>query len=379
VENPTSDLSDEELNEDYTLRTVESLEVDAMLDKFSPIKGPKKSQNSQIVTSTPRKKSKEKKTTDEMNAIFLELSGEAESQPQIYPTHYFNILNIFGIGCSNYKVSTVEERHKKSMTVNTTTISSGKSFINEDSTLGLVSEDEIELEDRSFDRSVLNNQDFPLSSSFSNMYKKNGLHIEEGQVGRYHPLPEAKFELLPPEDLLRKVKRQNSQNFHRRSRSMENFRNQHLSPSKKYSSGSLHPREQSRFLEEDESSLPSPPPVPSVVTSKKIPPSHNGNLSSTTATDEENEPPNGHRRNHSEGSRIGHRRTPSMEGVAQIQNGLKRNGKRHPDLPPKVPSVNHNSSHYSHHKKRYSHRKMRLIDIDDDMERYILYGKETTL
>ena len=106
----------------------------------------------------------------------------------------------------------------------------------------------------------------------------------------------------------------------------------------------------------------------------------NGNLSSTT-TDEENEPhhPNSHRRNHSEGSRIGHRRTPSMEGVAQIQNGLKRNGKRHPDLPPKVPSVNHNSSHYSHHKKRYSHRKMRLIDIDDDMERYILYGKETTL
>ena len=58
-------------------------------------------------------------------------------------------------------------------------------------------------------------------------------------------------------------------------------------------------------MEEDESSLPSPPPVPSVVTFKKIPPSHNGNLSSTTATDEENEPPNGHRRNHSEGSRIG--------------------------------------------------------------------------
>ena len=44
--------------------------------------------------------------------------------------------------------------------------------------------DEDELEDRSFDRSVMNNQDFPLSSSFSNMYKKNGLHIEEGQIGR---------------------------------------------------------------------------------------------------------------------------------------------------------------------------------------------------
>ena len=167
------------------MRTVESLEVDAMLDKFSPIKGPKKSQNSRIVTSTPRKKSKEKKTREEMDAIFLELSGEAESQPQVYPTHYFNILNIFGIGCSNYKVATVEEKHKKSMTVNTTTLSSGKSFINEDSTLGLVSDEEAEIEDlRSFERSVLNNQDFPLSSSFSNMYKKNGLHIEEGQVGR---------------------------------------------------------------------------------------------------------------------------------------------------------------------------------------------------
>lgn len=389
-ENPEFSEADDEENEveNYTLRTVESLEVDAMLDKFSPIKGPKKANpnHSKMVTSTPRKKSKEKKTRQEMDAIFLELSGEAESQPQVYPTHYFNILNIFGIGCSNYKVSTVEERHKKSMTVQTTTISSG---IQEDSTLGLVSdEEEILIEDRSFDRSVLNNQDFPLSSSFNNMYKKNGLHIEEGQVGRYHPLPEAKFELLPPEELLRKVKRQNSLNFHRRSRSMENFRN-HLSPSKKYSSTSLHPKqtEQSRFLEEDESSLPSPPPVPSVVAHShqpaKIVPCHNGNLSSTT-TDEENDSTHqhpGHRRNHSAGSRIGHRRTPSMEGVAQIQNGLKRNGKRHPDLPPKAPVVL-NQSHPStsqSHKKRYSHRKMRLIDIDDDMERYILYGKETTL
>ena len=185
-ENPEfSEADDENEVENYTLRTVESLEVDAMLDKFSPIKGPKKSSSpnhSKMVTSTPRKKSKEKKTREEMDAIFLELSGEAESQPQFYPTHYFNILNIFGIGCSNYKVATVEERHKKSMTVQTTTISSG---IQEDSTLGLVSdEEEILIEDRSFDRSVLNNQDFPLSSSFNNMYKKNGLHIEEGQVGR---------------------------------------------------------------------------------------------------------------------------------------------------------------------------------------------------
>ena len=65
------------------------------------------------------------------------------------------------------------------------TNSSGKSYTaNEDSTIGLVSDDD---EILSFDRSVINNQDFLLSSSFNNMYKKNGLHIEEGQVGRLVP------------------------------------------------------------------------------------------------------------------------------------------------------------------------------------------------
>jgi hypothetical protein len=55
----------------------------------------------------------------------------------------------------------------------------------EDSTtLGIMSDEEELLEDRSFDRSVMNNQDFLLSSSFNNMHKKNGLHIEEGRVGR---------------------------------------------------------------------------------------------------------------------------------------------------------------------------------------------------
>ena len=43
---------------------------------------------------------------------------EAESMPQLYSTHYFNILNLFGIGCSNYKVSTVEEHQRKYMTAN---------------------------------------------------------------------------------------------------------------------------------------------------------------------------------------------------------------------------------------------------------------------
>ena len=44
--------------------------------------------------------------------------------------------------------------------------------------------DEDELENLSFERSIMNNEDFPLSTSFNNMYKKNGLHIEEGQIGR---------------------------------------------------------------------------------------------------------------------------------------------------------------------------------------------------
>ena len=115
--------------EDFTLRTVESLEVDAMLDKFSPIKGKNKSENSgKIVASTPMKKQKSpkkknnkknktenEKNKSEVDAVFLELSGEAESMPQLFPTHYFNILNLFGIGCKNYNVSTVAEQHGKYM------------------------------------------------------------------------------------------------------------------------------------------------------------------------------------------------------------------------------------------------------------------------
>ena len=42
--------------------------------------------------------------------------------------------------------------------------------------------------------------DFLLSNSFSNVsYQRYGLHIEEGQSGKYHPLPEAQSELLPPD------------------------------------------------------------------------------------------------------------------------------------------------------------------------------------
>lgn len=129
--------------------------------------------------------------------MFLELSGEAESMPQLYPSHYFNILSIFGIGCSNYKVANVEEHHKKYLIknyyepksvplqyVNNPTNTNSSKGANEESTIALVSDEDELVEDRSFDRSVMNNQDFPLSSSFSNMYKKNGLHIEEGQIGR---------------------------------------------------------------------------------------------------------------------------------------------------------------------------------------------------
>ena len=88
--------------------------------------------------------------------------------------------------------------------------------------------------------------------------------------------------------------------------------------------------------EEDESSLPSPPPDPlsKVGSGRQVIPSKNnvstmtctngGNNSyyanSTTTTDEESENKT-HKRAHSEGSRIGHRRTPSMEGVIQLQNG----------------------------------------------------------
>ena len=103
----------------------------------------------------------------------------------------------------------------------------------------------------------------------------------------------------------------------------------------------------------------------------------------TTTTDEESEKT--HKRAHSEGSRIGHRRTPSMEGVIQLQNGgyLRKNPSNRTtrlnqssDLPPRIP---HQSSSGHHNKKRHSHRKMKMIDINDEIEKCILFGKETTL
>lgn len=74
-----------------------------------------------------------------------------------------------------------------------------------------------------------------------------------------------------------------------------------------------------------------------------------------------------------------------MEGVTALQNGgfLQRKISppyQHPkqlqkrsmnDLPPKAPASNY--------KKRHSHRKMKMMDINGDMEKCILYGKETTL
>ena len=71
-----------------------------------------------VVTSTPRKKkissnSMKKEKMMEVEPILLEMSGEAESMPQLYPSHYFNIFNIFGVGKANYKVASVEENHKK--------------------------------------------------------------------------------------------------------------------------------------------------------------------------------------------------------------------------------------------------------------------------
>ena len=181
--------------------------------------------------------------------------------------------------------------------------------------------------------------------------------------------------------------------------------------------------------EEDESSLPSPPPVPlvrhqvvhpskpsDVTTTTMTCQNHNGSFyansmcfksgdffreiiftkfswynyivlffpqKGTTTTDEESEKT--HKRAHSEGSRIGHRRTPSMEGVIQLQNGgyLRKNPSNRTtrlnqssDLPPRIP---HQSSSGHHNKKRHSHRKMKMIDINDEIEKCILFGKETTL
>ena len=45
------------------------------------------------------------------------------------------------------------------------------------------------------------------------------------------------------------------------------------------------------------------------------------------------------------------------------------------ELPPRPQQ----SSSQSGNKKRHSHRKMKMIDINDEIEKCILYGKETTL
>jgi hypothetical protein len=87
-----------------------------MLAKMTPIRGKGQNLWSRPTTSTPRKKKSLVKKDPEVEALFMELSGEDESMPQVYPSHYFNIWNMFGIGCSNYKVSTVEQSHRKFMT-----------------------------------------------------------------------------------------------------------------------------------------------------------------------------------------------------------------------------------------------------------------------
>lgn len=424
----TRNLNEEEttyeLSEvDFTLRTVESVE-DASKNSYiglTPIRGSGQRRSKEgVVTSTPRrgKNALFKNQEESLDpGLFLELSGEAESVPQMYTTHYFNVLNLFGVGCSNYKVASVEQSNlklmKSSSASNSDKQGSNTGQLNntsskEESSTN-VAEESVGEEDKSdietFNKSVLNNQDFPLSSSFNNMYKKNGLHIEEGQVGRYHPLPEARFELLPPASFLRRVKSNNSSGMRRRSRSMESFRHHNTnqanpggSQQKRTVGGSLNRHglaskshqdvvvvHQQPVSTEPESSgeeenLSPPPP----------PPSSGGNCKQVVV---------GHYRTHSEGSRIGHRRTPSMEGVP-FQNGhnkklqfsqeqlhnrvpkrtakLLTNGysdndslvvdcsKHNESLPPKVPIP----------KKRY-HRKMKLVD--PDMEKYILYGKETTL
>lgn len=60
----THDLSGDE---DFTLRTVESLEGDAMLEKLSPIKGRNQSQGQKCATSTPRKRPPKKEIQGEIS------------------------------------------------------------------------------------------------------------------------------------------------------------------------------------------------------------------------------------------------------------------------------------------------------------------------
>ena len=117
-------------------------EIQESFWNYLTFKGKNKSENSgKIVASTPMKKQKSpkknnkknktenEKNKSEVDAVFLELSGEAESMPQLCPTHYFNILNLFGIGCKNYNVSTVAEQHGKYMQTQDTVGNSSLWFV----------------------------------------------------------------------------------------------------------------------------------------------------------------------------------------------------------------------------------------------------------
>ena len=134
-----------------------------------------------------------------------------EGMPQLYDTQYFNWLHLFGLKtggrCGEYSIA-VNER-------------SGR----DDERAGLAAtlgEDEIDFTEAQANSSFNStNSHAEVKAKWSSNSDKNGLHIEHGHIGRYQPLPNKEFELVPI--VRNRDVHRLSNSFKRKSRSMESF------------------------------------------------------------------------------------------------------------------------------------------------------------
>lgn len=230
-----------------------------------------------VTTSTPRKGSAARNSefpfTQEEQVVLVD-SANAEALPHLKEGHYFNLLNVFGIGSGKAQYSIVgsggggaasppgatspastrrggrlnSSSTRKDSSSSNRNAGNNSSLANHSSQMNDSKDTTTSTSDRGTSSPDGGNpasaggghSDFLLSNSFSNVsYQRYGLHIEEGQSGKYHPLPEAQSELLPPDKFV-----QLQQNFplrtytthaekkaliasRRRSRSMDTFSKLH--------------------------------------------------------------------------------------------------------------------------------------------------------
>lgn len=256
---------------------------------------------------------------------------------------------------------------------------------------------------KSYDESVdqflaANQNDFLLSNSFSNMSGSNahtpsasksqrsyGLFIEEGQMGRYNPLPEAQSELWPPKDLV-KMKTQrykansttpsisngHEDGLQRRSRSMDVYPKGLPRPPKSQESRRTRPLGDS----EVQSHIDVCCHTRTQSADRKLP------SKSSPLTDSQNEMKplmaNGasEKVTSPERSKENLRKRPppvplrtSKKSNASLENGILSSEPPTPP-PPLLDDLP---------KKDFGHKRLHSLDEIFNFERNILYGRETTL